>query len=131
MEKISISSKKPQWTDTKIHKIPQVLMNIVWEYDGRHRKYFKECMQELIRYTRHSLMLDRIHGDIITYVVYLYIHDKGHRAPSTKKLLPFSSYVLSRIAQNRGDVVPTNNLCPYNLRKTYPQQNTDNNGASE
>ena len=130
MEQVTVSAQNTQWRETRKPKIPQVLLNMVWEYDGRHRKQFKECVQDLSRYTNHSLMIDRIHGDIQTYDVYLYIHDKRHRALSKKKLVSFSTYVLSRIAQ-RGDTVPTNNLCPYNLRKTYPRQNTDNNGTGE
>ena len=130
MEEVTVSVQNTQWRETRKPKMPQVLLNMVWEYDGRHRKQFKECVQDLTRYTTHSLMIDRIYGDIQSYNVYLYVHDKGHRALSKKKLVSFSTYVLSRIAQ-RGDTVPTNNLCPYNLRKTYPRQNTDNNRTNE
>ena len=119
MNKGNISMQNPRWI-IKRTKLPQVLINIVWEYDGRYKKSFKKCVQELERYFNHSRMLNRIHGEIITYEVYLII--RSERYPTSlnrygKYLLSFSKYMLSRISQYHGDSVPIKNLCPYNLQR--------------
>ena len=119
MNKGNISMQNPRWI-IKRTKLPQVLINIVWEYDGRYKKSFKKCVQELERYFNHSRMLNRIHGEIITYEVYLII--RSERYPTSlnrygKYLLSFSKYMLSRISQYNGDSVPIKNLCPYYLRR--------------
>ena len=119
MEKGNISTKKSRWVNKRT-KLPQVLINLVWEYDSRYKKSFKKCVQELIRYFNHSRLLNRIHGEIITYDVYLMI--RASRIPTLisrfgKGTISFSKYMLSRISQCNGDAVPIKNLCPYNLRR--------------
>ena len=119
MNKGNISMQNPRWINKRT-KLPQVIINIVWEYDGRYRKSFKKCVQELGRYFDHSRMLNRIYGEICTYEVYLIIRRERHPTyPSRhgKSILSFSKYMLSRISQYHGDSVPNNNLCPYNLRR--------------
>ena len=124
--------QNPRWRNKRT-KIPQVLINIVWEYDGRYRKSFKKCVQELVRYFDHSRMLNRIHGEIITYDVYLIIRRDRYSTYNRygKSILSFSKYMLSRISQYHGDSVPNNNLCPYNLRRMMcnhvRKTNMDNN----
>lgn len=122
MEKGNISTKKSQWIIKKT-KIPQVLINLVWEYDSRYKKSFNDCVQELVRYFNHSRLLNRIHGEMITYDVYLIIRsERNKRYPTPlnrngKKILSFSKYMLSRISQYNGDKVPIKNLRPHNLRR--------------
>ena len=119
MNKGNISMQNPRWINKRT-KLPQVLINIVWEYDGRYKKLFKECVQELGRYFDHSRMLNRIHGEMRIYEVYLLIRDSRRPTPISrygKRTIPFSKYILSRITQYHGDLVPNNNLCPYNLRR--------------
>ena len=113
-----ISSKLPRWRERKL-KIPEVLINIIWEYDGRYKKKYKNCVQELTNYFHHSRMIDRLMGEIHTYGVYLEVRNRNsYNRFDNKRIVVFSKYILSRIQQYHGDRVPTENLCPYNLRKT-------------
>jgi len=127
---MTVSSQNTTRIETRKPKIPQVLINMVWEYDGRYKTKFKECIQDLRRYFNHSRMLDRIKGDIHIYSVYLYVHQEGSRASLKRYLMSFSKYVLSCI-KLRGDPVPIKNLRVHNLRKTHNQQNTENNRSSK
>ena len=89
----NISMQNPRWV-IKRTKIPQVLINIVWEYDGRYMKSFKKCVQELGRYFDHSRMLNRIHGEMSTYNIYLIIHrDRYPTYPNRygKGIIPFQN----------------------------------------
>ena len=126
MKTIMTSSLNTKWVEKRNPKIPQVLINMVWEYDGRYKTQYNKCIQDMTRYFNHSRMLDRIKGDIHIYSVYLYVHQEGSRASLKRYLMSFSKYVLSCI-KSRGDPVPTNNLRVHNLRKTHNQQNTENN----
>lgn len=130
MNTLTLSSQNTTWIKTKKPKIPQVLINMVWEYDGRYKTQYNKCIQDLTRYFNHSRMLDRIKGDIHIYSVYLYVHQEGSRASLKRYLMSFSKYVLSCI-KSRGDPVPINNLRAHNLRKTRNQQHTENSRSSK
>jgi hypothetical protein len=110
MSKIHWKQKRP--------KIPIELINITWEYNGRYKKIFKNCVQELTRYFNHSRMIDRLLGEVHVYGVYLQVRNtNSYNRFDNKRLVVFSKYILSRISHYHGDRVPNDNLCPYRLKK--------------
>jgi hypothetical protein len=117
----------------RLTRLPQVLVNYVWEYDERNKVLFKNCVDELEIYFNHSRLKDRLYGDVHLYNIYLEIHTFRKRYNFSlydngmeHELLSFSTYVFARIT-TFGDQVTNNNLCPYNLRKAHVHINTENN----
>ena len=100
-------------------RLPIVLINIIWEYDGRYRQIFKHCVRELTQYFNHSRMMDRLLGEIHVYGVYLEVRNiNSYNRFDNKRVVVFSKYILSRIA-HYGDRVITDQLSPHRLKKVH------------
>lgn len=86
-------------------RLPNELINYIWEYDNRFKLQFKDCVYELIHYFHKHRFTDMLSGELSMYSIYKDAYPTGY------SIINLPEYILRRKRLYRHDV-----LCLHNLK---------------
>jgi hypothetical protein len=83
----------------RMNRLPQVLINYIWEFDDRYRQNFKKCIYQLENYFFKNRLNIRVQHEVNLFTIPIIQYFGSY----------YYQYMLARI-KRYGDCIPNDNL---------------------